>query len=310
MFRPNPRSARSRIVVVCSALVILALAAPANPAALVAAENAKIVFLAGPKDHGRPGRHEYEKDLRVLANGLETSSNLAPVTTRVFVGKAPRDLAEYRGAAAIVIESSSDRWEREVHPLFPPDPLTNHRNHDEETTAWLKSLDELITAQQTGVVVFHYANWAENWAARGYHMKWLGGLWVQMVSRNPVDQWAITLEAPEHPILRGVQPWTYRDEIFCRFHLPTDPRRTPLLLATPQEDKFGIGAQIAAWAYQRDDGGRGFVFGGVDFHDNMTVEDYRKFLLNGIAWAARLEVPEGGVASTLPADFKVEHAAE
>ena len=27
----------------------------------------KIVFLAGPKEHGDPGRHEYEKDLRELA---------------------------------------------------------------------------------------------------------------------------------------------------------------------------------------------------------------------------------------------------
>jgi hypothetical protein len=33
-----------------------------------------------------------------------------------------------------------------------------------------------------------------------------------------------------------------------------------------------------------------------------AVEDYRKFLLNGIAWAAGLEVPAGGVQSTVPAD--------
>jgi type 1 glutamine amidotransferase len=190
-----------------------------------------------------------------------------------------------------------------MHPLFPADPLTNHRGYDEETTAWLKSLDELIAAQKIGIVILHYANWAENWAARGYHVKWTGGLWVNMISRNPVDQWAMSLESPEHPVLRGVKPWTYRDEIFCRFNLPNDPRRTNLLLGTPQEDKFGIGPQIAAWAYQRDDGGRAFVFGGVDFHDNMAIDDFRKFLLNGIAWAARREVPEGGVTSTLPADF-------
>jgi type 1 glutamine amidotransferase len=268
-----------------------------------AAEGTKIVFLAGPKDHGRPGRHEYERDLRVLAAGFETSPNLAGVTTEVFVGKAPRDLTAFQNAAAIVIESSSDRWERETHPLFPADPLTNHRGYDEETTAWLKSLDELIAAQKIGIVILHYANWAENWAARGYHVKWTGGLWVNMISRNPVDQWAMSFESPEHPILRGVKPWTYRDEIFCRFNLPNDPRRTNLLLGTPQEDKLGIGPQIAAWAYQRDDGGRAFVFGGVDFHDNMAIDDFRKFLLNGITWAARREVPEGGVTSMLPADF-------
>ena len=36
----------------------------------------KIVFLAGPKDHGAVGRHEYEKDLRELAWQLEKATNL------------------------------------------------------------------------------------------------------------------------------------------------------------------------------------------------------------------------------------------
>jgi hypothetical protein len=64
-----------------------------------------------------------------------------------------------------------------------------------------------------------------------------------------------------------------------------------LLLGTPKQDTGKIGPQTVAWAYERDDGGRGFVFGGVDFHDNMALEDYRRFLLNGIAWAAHIDVP-------------------
>ena len=249
-----------------------------------------------------PGRHEYEKDLRALAWCLEHSPNLTGVPTRVFVGRAPRDLAVFKDAAAIVLESSSDRSEREIHPLFPPDPSTNHRGYDEETTAWLKALDELIRTQKTGVVILHYANWAENWTARGYHLAWTGGLWVQMVSRNPVDQWSMTPVAAGHSVLSGVKPWTYHDEIFCRFHLPDDPRRINLLLATPAADRLAIGPQIASWAYQRDDGGRGFVFGGADWHVNLQVDDFRRFLLNGIVWAARLEVPSGGVDSPPPDD--------
>ena len=36
--------------------------------------------------------------------------------------------------------------------------------------------------------------------------------------------------------------------------------------------------------------------GGPDFHDNMTmVADFRRFLVNGIAWAAGVNVPAGGV---------------
>ena len=33
------------------------------------AQEKKIIFLAGPKDHGAPGRHEYERDLKNAHTG-------------------------------------------------------------------------------------------------------------------------------------------------------------------------------------------------------------------------------------------------
>lgn len=264
------------------------------------ADTKKILFLAGPRDHGMPGRHEYERDLKTLATSLEQASNLHGITTQLIVGALPRDLAAVQDAAAIVIDSSSDRADNETHPLFPPNPSTNGRGYDPETTAYLKALDDLIKQKKMGVVILHYATWAENWRAREYYLSWTGGLWVQIGSKNPVDDWKMTLENRKHPILRGVKPWTYRDEIFCRFFLPNDARRTSLLLATPTEDKARIGPQVAAFAYQRDDGGRGFVFGGLDFRDNLARDEYRRFLLNGIAWAAGIEIPKRGIDSPTP----------
>ena len=277
-----------------AALALLGCISPAQAA------DTKILFLAGPRDHGGPGRHEYERDLRTLAQSFERSTNLPGVTTQVLVGALPRDLAAVKDAAVIVINSSSDRDENEIHPLFPPNPSTNGRSYDPETTAYLQQLDELIKTRKIGVVIIHYALWAENWAARRLYMSWTGGLWVQGGSRNPVDEWAMTFETKKHPILRGVKPWTFRDEVFCRFLLPNDSRRTNLLLASPKEDKLKIGPQIASWAYEREDGGRSFVFGGLDFRDNLVRDDYRKFLLNGIAWAARVEVPKKGIDSPVP----------
>jgi type 1 glutamine amidotransferase len=247
-----------------------------------------------------PGRHEHEKDLRMLAAALASSPNLKGVKTEIYVGKAPTDLSVYADAAAIVIESSSDRDARETHPLFPPEPETTRHTYDQATLDFLKGIDARAKAGM-GVVVFHYANWAEHWVARRYYLDWTGGLWVQGVSRNPVDQWTMTPKSPDHPILRGVKEWSYRDEVFCRFHLPVDLKRTELILATPA--KAPTGPQIASWAYEREGGGRGFVYGGVDFHDNLAkVEDYRRLLLNGIVWAAGMEVPAGGVQSTVPAE--------
>ena len=278
-------------------LVALALFAAAQS---VSADTKKVLFLAGPRDHGAPGRHEYERDLKTLATSLEQATNISGVTTQLMVGSLPRDLEAVRGAAAIVINSSSDRASNEIHPLFPPNPSTNGRGYDADTEAWLKSLDELIRQDRIGVVVIHYASWAENWRAREYYLKWTGGLWVQIASKNPVDQWSMTLEKKKHPVLRGVKPWEFRDEIFCRYFLPHDARRTNLLLASPKEDKQRIGPQIASWAYQRDDGGRGFVFGGLDFRDNLALDNYRRFLLNGIAWSAGIEIPRGGISSPTP----------
>jgi type 1 glutamine amidotransferase len=264
------------------------------------AEGKKVLFLAGPRDHGAPGRHEYERDLRTLSQSLEQATNLEKVSTQLIVGSLPRDLAVLDGVAAIVVDSSSDRADNEIHPLFPPNPSTNGRSYDDETNAWLKSLDEHIRAKQVGVVIIHYASWVENWRAREYYLKWTGGLWVQIASKNPQDEWSMRLDNRRHPILRGVKPWTYRDEVFSRYFLPDDARRTNLVIGTPKEDRQHIGPQVAAWAYQRDDGGRGFVFGGLDFRDNLALDNYRRSLLNGIAWAARIEIPKGGISSPTP----------
>ncbi len=285
-----------RLALLCG-LLVLAIASVAQGAS---PEAKKILFLAGPRDHGFPGRHEYERDLKTLATSLEQSGNVHGITTQLIVGALPRDLDAVRDAAAIVIDSSSDRADNETHPLFPPNPSTNGRGYDPETTAYLKALDDLLKSNKIGVVIIHYANWAENWRAREYYLGWTGGLWVQIASKNPVDEWSMSLENRKHPILRGVKPWTYRDEIFCRFFLPNDARRTNLLLATPKEDKVKIGPQIASFAYQRDDGGRGFVFGGLDFRDNLAQDNYRRFLLNGIAWAAGIDIPKHGVDSPTP----------
>jgi type 1 glutamine amidotransferase len=263
----------------------------------------RFVFLAGPKDHGVPGRHEYEKDLRVLADALEAAPGIGEVETRVYVGQAPRKLEELADADVFIINSSSDRLAQETHPLFPPDPRLSSSSYDDETTAWLEGFDTLVKSGK-GVVVLHYATWAENVTARRYYFEWIGGVWVQGISHNPSDQWHMEPVATAHPILSGVDAWDYRDEVFTRFFIPDDHRRTDLLIGTSERDQFSMGPQVAAWAYQRDDGGRGFVFGGVDYHDAMLIEDYRKFLLNGIVWAAGGAVPADGVPSATPAGIE------
>lgn len=256
----------------------------------------KIVFIAGPKQHGAPGRHEYEKDLRELAWSLEHATNLPHVKTQVLVGKMPRDLSVLQDADEIVIDGNGDWLKTETGVLFPQMADTDGLHYDADTTAWLKSLDALIKQKHIGLTIFHYSMWVDNRAGRTALLDWFGGLWIPYASHNPVDTWTVQPMNGAHPILSGIQPWTYREEMYSRYFLFDNPGRTELLEARPSDPKNGIAFDPVSWAYARPDGGRSFVWGGADFHDNLhSVASYRKFLLNGIAWTAGLDVPAGGV---------------
>ena len=50
----------------------------------------------------------------------------------------------------------------------------------------------------------------------------------------------------------------------------------------------------------RPDGGRGFGFTGGHWHWNWANDNFRKVVLNGIVWVAKLEVPPDGVSSKTP----------
>jgi hypothetical protein len=92
------------------AVVVVALALPASAAAQV-----EIVFAAGPKDHGAPGRHEYARDLAALKACLDTS-NVPNLRTSIYTGRVP-DVSALAGAAVLVMESSGDRTPTEQHVL-------------------------------------------------------------------------------------------------------------------------------------------------------------------------------------------------
>jgi len=62
------------------------------------------------------------------------------------------------------------------------------------------------------------------------------------------------------------------------------------------EDKV---PQHTSWAFQRDDGGRGFGFCGGHYHKGWGNDDQRKLVLNAIVWTARAEVPANGIESKI-----------
>ena len=117
---------------------------------------------------------------------------------------------------------------------------------------------------------------------------------------------------PEHPIHRGVTPFAAPlDGWLFNLHFAKEGV-TPLLAApVPDNARTTAGAkanagrdEVVAWAFERPGGGRAFAFTGCDLHRNWGVESQRRFVVNGILWTAKLELPaSGAVVPLAPVDL-------
>ncbi len=167
-----------------------------------------------------------------------------------------------------------------------------------------------------GLVCLHYGVEVPKEQAGQQFLDWIGGYFETHWSVNP--WWTAQFKQfPEHPVTRGVKPFSLNDEWY--YHMRFRPNMegvTPLLTAIPPDStrerpdgphsnnptvRAGRGEpEHVGWVCNRADGGRGFGFTGGHWHWAWAQDDFRTFVLNGIAWTAGLDIPEGGVPSKTP----------
>jgi type 1 glutamine amidotransferase len=260
----------------------------------------KVVFVAGPQSHGY-GEHEHRAGCLLLAEALEAA--LPGVEAEVISNGWPEDESVFEGADAIVIFSDGAGG----HPTIP---------HREKVDAMMKD--------GVGLVCLHFAVEVPAGQPGDDFLDWLGGYFELGWSVNP--HWTAEFrELPDHPITRGVDPFAINDEWY--YHMRFRPELegvTPILsalppassLSRPDGDRSGNPdvrravadgePQHVAWAFERPEGGRAFGFTGGHVHWNWGDDNFRKVVLNAIAWAAHAEVPEGGVPSETPSREQLE----
>ena len=93
---------------------------------------------------------------------------------------------------------------------------------------------------------------------------------------------------PAHPILRGVGDIKVYDEIY--YALDRVPGIQPLFTSRIEGKD-----EMAAWCWERADGGRAFGFVGLHFHSNWQLPAYRRFVVQGVLWSLKLPIPPGGM---------------
>ena len=258
--------------------------------ALEGAETRRIVIVAGKPSHG-PLQHEHYAGSMLFKKCLASVPEVEVVVHKGGWPKAP-DAFDHADAVVFFVTGGK------AHEAIQGGRLTV-----------LKPLME----KGVGFGAVHYG--VEVPAERGgkEFLEWMGGYFETHWSVNP--HWDAAFQfIPEHPITRGVKPFTIRDEWY--FHMRFQPGLkgiTPILSAVAPKETMkrpdgphsgnpevrkAVAAgepQHVAWAYERPDGGRGFGFTGAHNHLNWGNENFRKVVLNALLWIAHVEVPGNGV---------------
>ncbi|MFM9029329.1 MAG: ThuA domain-containing protein, partial [Opitutaceae bacterium] len=218
---------------------------------------------------------------------------------------------------------SLNGWPKEASSLTGVDAVVMYCDGGVKHLALAENRLAILTAlaaRGVGIGCVHYAVEPTKEKGQAEFLRMIGGAFETHWSVNP--HWDANFQSlPVHPITRGVKPFTIRDEWYFNMRF-TDGRRgvTPILAAVPDASvttrpdgphsgnpdmraQVARGdAQVVSWAFERPDGGRGFGFTGAHYHANWGNEDFRRIVLNAILWLARMEVPAGGVKSTVTAD--------
>lgn len=276
-------------------LAILSLVLTATLGAAVF--GADVMIVVGPSNH-KPGSHEVQAGGRLMAHCLENAINLKGIRARVYY-EWPDDADVHRRASTVVF----------IGDQFPAERLS-------DSDAAMKALAEMVQ-RGCGIVCVHYATGlgAGDVTETGDHplLHWTGGYFAtrcrhhQSVAR--IFDATIKPGKKGHPVMRGWKAFKIRDEPYTKNYFGLKGLAPGVFsLATAQYPPSDPRTEIIAWGIERKDGGRGMGVTMPHFYRNWERDELRKFIMNGIAWTAGLEVPKEGVNTPKPdlASFKPE----
>jgi type 1 glutamine amidotransferase len=92
----------------------------------------------------------------------------------------------------------------------------------------------------------------------------------------------------KHPIMNGVPDMKVYDEFY--YALDQAKGIHPLITANIEGKD-----ETAVWSWERPDSGRSFGFVMLHYHSNWQREDYRRFIVQGVLWSLKQDIPEKGV---------------
>lgn len=240
------------------------------------AKGAPVLLIAGEPSN-KPGQHEYFAGCTLLAKWLRQNSNVVAVQA---ANGWPKDESLIDKAQCIVVFADGGA----KLPFLE--------------TARMARLSAAIK-RGAGLVMLHQAVDVPR-AVSEEIGDWLGAVWQPDIGSR--GHWDMEFnDFPTHPVTRGVSPfaapldgWLFNLH-FRKGTFPVVSGLVPDKNRSTADAKANAGrAEVIGWAYERPAGGRSFGFTGCDLHRNWGVEGQRRLVVNGILWAAGVEVPQSG----------------
>ena len=249
--------------------------------------NKKILLIGDRPSHG-PGEHEHNAAIWLLQKAL---TKLPGITATASFGGWPADpqLVDQADAIFMVCDGGA-----------------RHVAFQEQRADAVKR----AAARGAGLMFMHYCVEPPEDRGRAEMLDWIGGYFEVHYSVNP--HWEASFKGfPDHPITRGVTPFSLRDEWYYNMRFRDGAKGlVPLLSATPpaetlsrpdgphsgNPDVRSKAGQPTVVAWALDTGTRrGVGLTGGHFHQNFANESFRKLVLNAVLWIANLDVPPQGV---------------
>jgi hypothetical protein len=258
------------IVLLSALLLALATVVPRGATAAATAAPRTVVIVAASHARGG-GLHDHAATARLLTDLLRKARTTPAVRAVVMDEKAARAEHALDGAHSVVLLGD----EGQAHLLNDPA---------------LRANVAAVIARHRGLVLVH-GSAAPPAELEGEVRQWVGALAHSETTIASVNWPAGFGELTDHPVLKGLTPFSVNDR-WLPAQEKTVTGASRLLRAEPPEYAQIEGRpaeQTMAWAYERPEGGRSFVYGGGHFFESYRSEDLRRLLVNAVLWTAQVE---------------------
>lgn len=252
----------------------------------------KVVLIAGKKSHGPVGNgiHDYPWSVKLLKVMVDNSNVKDQLRVEYHLEGWPEDERTFDDADTIMV--ISDGRDGDLYEEAPQFSTPEHL---------------ACVARQMqrgcGFVTFHFSTFAPDKYADQI-LAWSGGYfdwetdgkrqWYSAINTRDTE---VLPASPEHPVLRGVKPFKMNEEFYYNLRFRPDDKALKPIWVVPALPGREPDGRIVAWARERDDGGRGFGTTCGHFYANWQHDNFRRLILNALAWTAKVEVPPEGVAA-------------